>query len=190
MNVGDYRPYFAFWLDDFENDPNVQVLTNAERGAYLRLLCHQWRCGSIPRAIDEIAPIIGESEATTRKMWRKLGRCFPDGRNPRLEQERVKTEQKIAAGRSGGKRSRPTAKSQAKTDSASISLAENGENPEAESKQGAEQPRKQKPSETRHISDTIDHRSTHTKKIGPKGPGVESVGDIVGGVLNRAGVPA
>ncbi len=53
------RPWFPFYVDDFETDEKVRLMSNEEIGIYVRLLCCQWREGSIPADPGKLARMIG-----------------------------------------------------------------------------------------------------------------------------------
>ncbi len=87
------RPWFSYYVDDFELDDKVAVLTNQEEGAYHRLLRFQWRHGQVPTTPKQLAGIIKETPRTAHRIWESLSECFPNGVNPRLEKERVKAQE-------------------------------------------------------------------------------------------------
>lgn len=53
------RPWFPFYASDWLCDERVIALTIMERGAYIQLLAHQWREGSIPSCVRTINRLIG-----------------------------------------------------------------------------------------------------------------------------------
>ena len=93
------RPWFSYYVDDFELNGKVQLMSNQEEGAYHRLLRFQWRNGCIPLEARNLATIMRESPRIAKRLWVSLSPCFPGGKNPRLETEREKAE-KISAIRS------------------------------------------------------------------------------------------
>ncbi len=80
-------PAFQFYADDFL--AGTLDLSQAEVGAYVRLLCHQWNRGSIPVEPEKQHRLAGGSVSVD--VLAKF-RLLPDGRlvNERLEQERQK----------------------------------------------------------------------------------------------------
>lgn len=80
-------PAFQFYADDFL--AGTLDLSQAEVGAYVRLLCHQWNRGSIPVEPEKQQRLAGGSVSVD--VLAKF-RLLPDGRlvNERLEQERQK----------------------------------------------------------------------------------------------------
>src|ERR1700730_13618180 len=92
-------PAFQFYPAEWLSSAKVTLMTPAEEGAYIRLLCHCWGdpdC-SIPDDDDELAVLSRLGEQWLKGSSTKLRRCFeshPDipGRliNTRLLKERVK----------------------------------------------------------------------------------------------------
>lgn len=74
----------------------VRMMTLAERGAYITLLCHQWDKGSVPGDdLEELRLVLGCTASTARQIWDQLRKKFPRDpkgcfRNVRLEFERRK----------------------------------------------------------------------------------------------------
>ena len=93
--MGKKLPWFPFWVDDFLSDENVLVMSNEEVGIYVKLLCHQWKAGSIPAMLLPMAKLCGTNGDEMAGHWQQIGKCFrevadnPDRLvNPRLELER------------------------------------------------------------------------------------------------------
>ncbi len=105
MDVGRKQPpSFQFYPDEFLG--GTQHFTASEVGGYLRLLCHQWKHGSIPcDNLDRIALIMGMSRASAKSAWHVIAPKFTDGRNAKLEKVRVSREQFIQAQSERGRRS-------------------------------------------------------------------------------------
>ena len=80
-------PAFQFYADDFL--AGTLDLSQADVGAYIRLLCHQWNRGSIPVENEKQQRLAGGSISVD--VLAKF-RLLPDGRlvNERLEVERQK----------------------------------------------------------------------------------------------------
>ena len=126
-------PWFPFWVDDFLSDENVLVMTNEEVGIYVKLLCHQWKAGSIPSDFLPMAKLCGTNADALAAHWQQIGKCFGgvsgnSGRltNPRLEREREKQQNKRKARSEAGLRG---ADARWKPDGNAIDLpmAKNGE---------------------------------------------------------------
>jgi uncharacterized protein YdaU (DUF1376 family) len=91
------KPWWPFYVDDFENSGRVKLMTNAEKGCYVTLLSYQWREGFVPSEVVDLARICGEPPAVFKKYWKRLEHHFPvckDGkrRNDRIETERLKAD--------------------------------------------------------------------------------------------------
>ncbi len=108
-------PAFQFYPKDFTSDEEQAVMTLAECGAYMRLLCSCWTNGSIPADIVKLAAIVKTSPAEMRKVWPAVSVKFKphrteEGRlvNPRLAFERRKQiEFRKKQGENGKKGGRP-----------------------------------------------------------------------------------
>lgn len=90
-------PAFQFYPSDFLSDPNVIVMSLAERGAYITLLCVCWQQGSLPIEQNRLARLCGVTLQAFKKLWPALDPCFRIRHshvdrmiNPRLERERLK----------------------------------------------------------------------------------------------------
>lgn len=103
----DTRQWFPFYVADFWDEPFVRGLSHTQIGVYLRLLCDQWREGSIPS--DPVA-IASQAHADLTVVTSLLTK-FPeqeDGTriNRRLDRERRRAFRIIAKrkeyGRLGG----------------------------------------------------------------------------------------
>ncbi len=94
-------PYFPFYASDFLSD--TEELTNAEAGAYVRLLIHQWKNKSLPKLLTgKLLCYLDE--------WPNIEQYFPlcddaRRRNPRLEKEREKIISRREKQSEGGKKS-------------------------------------------------------------------------------------
>lgn len=93
------RPYFPFYPGDFLTA--TSHWTNAEVGAYLRLLCHQWANGAVPVDQRRIANILGVHGESFDEMWAVVGEKFRSDdnsglRNRRLEEVRADVDEKSA----------------------------------------------------------------------------------------------
>jgi len=82
-------PYFPMYPADFLSDLNVTLMTNEEKGAYITLLCYQWREGKIPTTKEDIQILLRVDGPTYAKLMLRICKLFPGGVNPRLERERV-----------------------------------------------------------------------------------------------------
>ena len=92
-------PYFAFYASDFVS--GTHYLTMSAVGCYVRLLCHQWQTGSVPRDKLLLARICGCSQKEFDAAWQEIQDKFEaievEGNrigNLRLEAERQRTMEK------------------------------------------------------------------------------------------------
>lgn len=86
------RPWYPFYVDDFEQDETVKLLNNRETGAYLRLLNSHWREGSLPPDVVSLAKLAGERPREFAKMWAKIGHKFPENGDGRRRNKRMQVE--------------------------------------------------------------------------------------------------
>lgn len=96
--MAEIRSWFPFYPADWVTNEDVVDMSLAERGAYLELLCHQWRNGSIPDDMERLRKIARCTAKEMTQVWPKVSPMFPpadeDGRlaNGRMSRERVKAE--------------------------------------------------------------------------------------------------
>ena len=90
-----------FYVDDFLNDESVILMTLAERGAYVTLLAHQWKEGSIPSDKHSLARIMRVDSDEFDAVWQNVKQRFVEHQtakkrlvNPRLDDERCKAANK------------------------------------------------------------------------------------------------
>ncbi len=84
-------PFMPFYGQDFYADEAVQLMDVCEQGAYIRLLWHQWREGSIPTDPNALAKIVGCP--ITDRVLACFGVVRAERRhNPRVEEVRAKHE--------------------------------------------------------------------------------------------------
>ena len=88
-------PAFQFYPDEFVG--GVAAMNQAEIGAYILLLCHQWGNGEIPTDLERAASI-AKGPVSNFVMAK-----FPAGKNPRLEKVRNKRSKFIKAQSEKGK---------------------------------------------------------------------------------------
>jgi len=88
-------PAFQFYVDNFIE--GTSDMSPHEVGCYVRLLCHQWSRGQLPlsdpQKVRRVAGGVVSNEV--------LGK-FPDGKNQRLEKERIKQQVWREKSREGG----------------------------------------------------------------------------------------
>lgn len=103
-------PSFQFFPKDFLADENVALMTVAERGVYITLLCFCWTEGSVPASAQAIGRLCSMSASAVQKIWPTIQRCFVENegrlRHKRLDAEREKQaawRNRLAeSGRKGG----------------------------------------------------------------------------------------
>ena len=105
----DKLPYFKFYPSDFLSHPAVMEMEAAAVGVYVKLLCVQWKRGSLPKDPARLARLGGVSVVEMEEViWPQLAACFADRRgslvNNRLEEERSAALAKQKALSDGGKR--------------------------------------------------------------------------------------
>lgn len=89
-------PAFQFYPKDFITDEHVELMSLAERGAYITLICKCWIEGSLPADVARLARLCGSPLPAFRRLWLAIEPCFrplADGQrfvHPRLERERRK----------------------------------------------------------------------------------------------------
>lgn len=99
-------PWFPFYPADWLLSPTVRQMPYDVRGAFVELLCYQWREGGLPIGVEEI-------EALTGVPGRLVKKCLPHfpkanaHRRSNAKLAKVRTEQKskrakrVMAGRKG-----------------------------------------------------------------------------------------
>lgn len=110
--VGPYLPWFKMFAAETLSDERFSGWTCEERGAWLTLILHAWREGSIPAEQHAIARLLHVDGRGMALLWSAIGDRFvqhPDHPNrltsPRLEMEREEAKlshaQKVSAGKLG-----------------------------------------------------------------------------------------
>ena len=87
-------PYLQLWVDRWMGSESVGLMPLAAQGLYTRLLCVQWRNGSLPVDVAQVARLAGVDRADFTELWPHLEHLFPvqDGRmaNLILAEQRAK----------------------------------------------------------------------------------------------------
>jgi uncharacterized protein YdaU (DUF1376 family) len=101
--------WFRFFPADFIEDEDVVSMDLQERGAYITLLCRQWKNGSIPSDIPSLARMLKVTQAEMERMWAGLGHCFQPHptEEGRLAQGRLEEERRDSIGKMEKDRKRP-----------------------------------------------------------------------------------
>lgn len=102
-------PWFPWYPKDFETDEAVILMSNQQRGVYLKFMNHSWLHGGIPIEEEALARLANEPLATFRELWPGISVCWVNGGNgrlvnPRQELERAKLVAKTESRREAGKR--------------------------------------------------------------------------------------
>jgi uncharacterized protein YdaU (DUF1376 family) len=98
-------PAFSFYAKDWLAATLTWPLE--ARGAYMTLLAYQWDAGGIPEGFESLARLLGVSVPKAKKLWAIIGSKFEHSgtrgwRNLRLEQERVKQQERREGLRGNG----------------------------------------------------------------------------------------
>ena len=102
-------PWFKMHARDFLAAEDVPLMSLAERGAYITLMCYAWNDGSLPADNAKLARLCGVTEEEFNGVWPALKPCFEKKSkrlvHPGLEHERrnaLQQKQKLsAAGKKG-----------------------------------------------------------------------------------------
>ncbi len=103
------RPWMPLWIDDYM--AATATLTTQEHGAYLLLIFHYWREGSLPEDDKKLARIVRLSLKEWMAIREVIAGFFFDGwKHKRVEKELAKCsdlseKRKVAAERSHAARS-------------------------------------------------------------------------------------
>ena len=104
------KPWMPLWVDDFLLDEKVIDMPTAAVGAYVLLLAHQWREGSIPAEADKLARRCHLAPADFTPIWAQIASYFapcperPERlANPRLAREALRAQARAGACSAGGR---------------------------------------------------------------------------------------
>lgn len=101
-------PAFQFYPNDWLSSPKIMLMTPAEEGAYIRLLCICWMNGHLPDDDEKLAELSRLKEGWL-KSSDKIRSCFTSRGtklyNERLSKERGKQLKWRRKSREGGKKS-------------------------------------------------------------------------------------
>lgn len=102
-------PAFQFYPNDWLSSTRIALMTPAEEGGYIRLLCHDWTNDGIPNDDDQLAALSRLGDAWFNGSAQVLKACFSNHpakvgflTNPRLQDERQKQAEWREAKRDGG----------------------------------------------------------------------------------------
>jgi uncharacterized protein YdaU (DUF1376 family) len=102
-------PWFKMYARDFLAAEDVTLMSLAERGAYITMMCYAWNDGSLPADKPQLARLCRVTDEEFNSVWPALKPCFQkQGKrlvHPGLEHERRKAlrrkERLSAAGKKG-----------------------------------------------------------------------------------------
>lgn len=104
-------PSLPLYTADFLTDENVVGMTNEEVGIYIKLLCYEWREGSIPDDKERLAHMVSCGKKRFSRIFLKISPLFlkktdDGGRlvHPRSEKERKKLLEKREVATEKGKK--------------------------------------------------------------------------------------
>lgn len=92
-------PYLPFYGDDWFGSECVMLMTLAAQGAYLRLLWHAWRKGSIPNDPAQLARMVGAREDEFAALWPEIEPCWTVRRDRLVQPHLEEIRQEAAASR-------------------------------------------------------------------------------------------
>lgn len=101
--------WFPLYVKDIMMSRKVSKMSNEEFGIYMKLLCHQWLDGPLPKDMEELANMCGCVVGAMVTAWEHLGLCFKEYKegylNTFLEEVRIeqknRSEKASRAGRMG-----------------------------------------------------------------------------------------
>jgi len=94
-------PWFSFWVADWLSSETVTLMSLAGRGAYIHLLCRQWKADdcSIPDDEIQLARLLNVTPIEFKVIWAELAVCFPVSEPGRRQNQRLKAELERKGGR-------------------------------------------------------------------------------------------
>ncbi len=113
-------PAFLFYSERWLADLDVQCMSLAAQGAYVRLLAHQHLDGSVPSDPGKLSRLLGVASDEALAIWEEVGPKFPGGVNKTLRGVMLErndlSRKRAVSGRLGGlaKAKQAASKSQAK----------------------------------------------------------------------------
>lgn len=91
--MGAPLPWFPFYVDAFETDEKVARLTMEQQGIYIRLLCWQWREGTVPNDSAFVGRKLSVRPTDVRRV---LSICFTVAHGSRKRMVNVRLERMYA----------------------------------------------------------------------------------------------
>lgn len=94
-------PYVRWYPADFDEDEDVQVMTDEQVGFYLRLLNYAWRNQGLPSDVALLIQIFHKSRRDFDRLWKVVGKKFVlDSNNERYTNKRQEKERTHAHSKS------------------------------------------------------------------------------------------
>lgn len=163
-------------------------LTTVEHGAYLLLIMHYWRVGSLPVDDAKLARIARMTATEWRKVRKTIAAFFDDDwKHARIEFEMTESERISRAGRCGGKASgisrknKNQAKSMANSNDRSTTVQRSAN--DLRTKREALQSQSQIEEEKKDAADAADDPSALEREFFSRGKQV--LGPTAGGLLKK-----
>ena len=76
MRQKEQLPWLPFDVDDWLLSRSVRIMSRIERSLYIDLLAFQWRDGSIPADLAELAALLAMPADEMAAAWARIGRQF------------------------------------------------------------------------------------------------------------------
>jgi uncharacterized protein YdaU (DUF1376 family) len=70
--------WFPLDAHEFLTSRAIMAMKPQDAGTYVRLLCHQWVGGPLPRDFAAMGALVGLSTQAMRATWERIGNCFAD----------------------------------------------------------------------------------------------------------------
>lgn len=101
-------PAFQFYVSDYLTSERTRTMTNDARGVYVDMLAFSWKEVGLPAKLPVLARMIGQPEATLRKLWPQIrGAWKKQGNriyNQRQEEQREEARAHFLAQSERGKK--------------------------------------------------------------------------------------
>ena len=91
LNQSTPLGYYKWYPRDFLASSTVRKMSVTAKGVYRCLLDLQWEDGTVPEDYDEACLIIGASPEEAESFKRFFAKCFPNGLNPKLDEQRLES---------------------------------------------------------------------------------------------------
>ena len=155
----DRLPTMPFFVGDYLGSIDVRLMTLAERGAYVHLLCLNWQAGRLPKDAKKLARLLDCSLEEFQQIWEGIRHRFEEDSQGQIYSQRVEAikrqsverRRKMAlAGSKGGRTTQAKRKGSSQASSEASSQASSEASSQAPSEASSQAPReasRQDPSE-------------------------------------------